>query len=303
MQELDATILIVDDDHLDRQLLSAYLSSPSYALEFARDGVEAMTLLDREPVPYDVVLLDRIMPRMNGMEVLKRIKGDPRLRTLPVIMQTAAASPHEVLEGIRAGAYYYLSKPYSAQTILAVIGTAVHDYAEYKELQQKVRRGVECLTLLQEATLSIRTVRQARDVAAVFVNTCPEPEAVVIGLTELLVNAIEHGNLGITYEEKSALNARGGWDAEVQRRLDLPENAGKRVELRMERTADELRFTIRDQGPGFDWQKYLDIHPQRAFDNHGRGIAIARAMSFDHLEYRGNGNEVVAAVKLKPRSS
>jgi hypothetical protein len=66
----------------------------------------------------------------------------------------------------------------------------------------------------------------------------------------------------------------------------------------MERSADEVRFTIRDEGKGFDWKKYLEVQPQRAFDNHGRGIAIARAMSFCSVEYRGSGNEVVAVVRL-----
>lgn len=298
----DASILIVDDNHLDRELLAAFLATgeASYGLDFARDGVEAMALLEHEPLKYDVVLLDRSMPRMNGFEVLTRIKQDARLRTLPVIMQTAAGAPEEVLEGIRAGAYYYVIKPYDARTILAVVGTAVHDYAEYKELQHQVRRGVECLTLVRDLTLFIRTVEQARETAAVLVNACPDPEAVVIGLTELLVNAVEHGNLGITYEEKTALNAAGRWEAEVERRLALPEHAEKRVELRMERTAEELRFTIRDQGRGFDWQKYLEVHPQRAFDNHGRGIAIARAFSFSRVEYRGNGSEVMATVELQP---
>lgn len=301
--EDDARILIVDDNALDRKLLEAYLAPNGYALDFARDGVEAMALLERDPLPYDVVLLDRSMPRMGGMEVLTSIKSTPRLRMLPVIMQTAMAAPSEVIEGIRAGAFYYLTKPYDAQTLTAVVATAERDYAEYKDLQQRVRRGAECLTLMQEATLHIRTIEQARDTAAVIVNACPDPSTAVIGLTELLVNAVEHGNLGITYEEKSSLNASGEWDSEVRRRLTLPENATKRVELRIERTSDELRFTIRDDGPGFPWQKYIEIDARRAFDNHGRGIAIARAMSFDRLEYRGNGNEVVASVRLKNPTS
>lgn len=296
MQDRDANVLIVDDNQLDRTLLATYLGDADYVLHFAEDGVEAMALLEREPLDFDAVLLDRSMPRMGGMEVLARIKNDPRLRMLPVIMQTAAAQLAEMLEGIRAGAYYYLTKPYDAQTVLAIVGAATRDYEQYKSLQQAVRRGTECLTLTQSATFAIQSVEQARDVAAVIVNACPDPEKIVVGLTELLVNAVEHGNLGITYEEKSALNASGAWDAEVRRRLALPEHAHKRVELQLERTPGELRFTIRDQGSGFDYRRYLDVQPQRAFDNHGRGIAIARALSFDRLEYRGNGSEVVAVV-------
>lgn len=296
----DATILIVDDNTADQQLLSACLTPLGYALRFAGDGVEALEVLEREPFAVDVVLLDRQMPRMGGIEVLTRIKSDPNLRTLPVIMQTAASARSEILEGIRAGAYYYLTKPYDRETLETIVDTAARDFSEYKRLRKQLARGLGCLTLMHSATLSLRTLDHARDTAAVFANACPDPEAAVIGLTELLVNAIEHGNLGITYEEKTALNASGTWEAEVVRRLALPENEGKSVELLVERDDTALRFTIRDQGPGFPWNNFLEIDPKRAFDNHGRGIAISRAMSFDSIEYRGNGSEVVATVRLDP---
>ena len=139
-------------------------------------------------------------------------------------------------------------------------------------------------------------MEEARDLGALLANTCPDPPATVIGLTELLVNAVEHGNLGITYEDKSKLYATGGWSDEVHRRLALPENASKRAEISFERADGQLRFTIRDQGRGFDWQTYLQIDPLRAFDTHGRGIAMANRLSFSVIEYRGCGNEVVGTV-------
>jgi len=112
-----------------------------------------------------------------------------------------------------------------------------------------------------------------------------------------MVNAVEHGNLGITYEEKSALLEAGGWLAEVERRLTLPEHRGKRVDVRVLRCDDELRFTICDRGNGFEWSRYLDIDPRRAFDRHGRGILMARHVSFSSIEFRGTGSEVVASVR------
>lgn len=294
----EARILIVDDNVLDQKLLSACLGPLGYSLEFASDGVEALEALHDGPLRYDVVLLDRAMPRKGGMEVLGEIKRDHQLRMLPVIMHTAASDRQEILEGIRAGAYYYLTKPYDRETLVTVIETAARDFGEYKRLQKQVARGLGCLTLIRHAVLHVRTVNDARDTAAVLANTCPDPSSAVIGLTELIVNGIEHGNLGISYEEKTQLNADGTWEQEVARRLALPENAGKYVELLLDRSPGELRFTIRDQGPGFDWKTYLTVDPRRAFDNHGRGIAISCAMSFDSVEYRGTGNEVVATVKL-----
>ena len=295
----DATILIVDDNSADQQLLNACLAAEGYDLRFASDGVEALEALHSDPLSFDVVLLDRSMPRKGGMEVLAEIKHDRVLRTLPVIMQSAAAERAEILEGIRAGAYYYLTKPYDRETLLTVVETAARDFAAYKRLQQQLARGVGCLRLLQTATLMIHTVEQARDTASVLANACPDPESAVIGLTELLVNGIEHGNLGITYEEKSELNANGAWETEVRRRMQLPENSGKCVVLRLDRGPSEVRFTIRDEGPGFTWSRFLEIDPKRAFDTHGRGIAISRAMSFDSIEYHGSGNEVVATVRLR----
>lgn len=294
----DTRILIVDDSTLDQRLLSEYLGRRGYKIECASDGLEALEKLQADALRYDLVLLDRQMPRMGGMEVLANIKRDPRLRTLPVILQTAAASRQEIMEGFAAGAYYYLPKPYDVDVLMTVVASAARDFGEYKRLQEQLARGLQCLTLIRSAVISIRTVEEARNVASVVANACPSPYTAVIGLTELLVNGVEHGNLGITYEDKTALNADGSWEEEVNRRLALPENAGKRVELRLDRKADELRFTIRDEGPGFLWNGYLTVDPKRAFDNHGRGIAIARSMSFDSVEYRGTGNEVVATVKL-----
>jgi anti-sigma regulatory factor (Ser/Thr protein kinase) len=119
-------------------------------------------------------------------------------------------------------------------------------------------------------------------------------ERLAIGLIELFLNAVEHGNLGIGYKEKSVLNLNGTWDVEIERRMALPENASKVVEVEFQRVQKEIRFRIRDQGQGFDWESYLQFSPERAFDSHGRGIALARNLSFSRLEYQGSGNEVIA---------
>src|SRR6185369_508078 len=79
-------VLVVEDNVFDQQLLQEYLSSRGYQTEFAHDGMEALPKLEADPMRYDVVLTDRIMPHMNGLELLGRIKENPRLRTIPVIL-------------------------------------------------------------------------------------------------------------------------------------------------------------------------------------------------------------------------
>jgi DNA-binding response OmpR family regulator len=292
-----AHVLIVEDNDADRALLEAHLSHDGFETEFAVDGLEAWDVLDHHPDRFDLVLLDRTMPRMDGMQLLQRIKSDHRFLILPVIFQSALVGREEVIEGIRAGAYYYLPKPYDSEMLLSVVRTAAADRAAAKDLQHRVRRGMQVLQLLDEAHFTYRTIEEARGLAAVLANACPDAESTVIGLTELLVNAVEHGNLGITYDEKSELLNEGRWMNEVERRLTLPENRGKRVDVRFLRGDDELRFIICDRGNGFDWTRYLDIDPRRAFDRHGRGILMARHVSFSAIEYRGCGNEVMASVR------
>jgi len=292
-----AHVLIVEDNDADRALLEVHLGNDGFDTDSAADGVDGWAMLDADPDRYDLVLLDRTMPRMDGMALLRKIKSDHRFLILPVIFQSALASREEVIEGIKAGAYYYLTKPYDAEMLLSVVRTAAADSAAARDLQNRVKRGMQVLQLLEEAHFTYRTIEEARGLAAVLARACPDAEATVIGLTELLVNAVEHGNLGITYDDKSELLANGAWMDEVARRLELPENRAKRVDVEFSRGDDELRFTIRDRGNGFEWTRYLEIDPRRAFDRHGRGIIMARHVSFSSIEYRGAGNEVVATVR------
>ncbi len=129
-------------------------------------------------------------------------------------------------------------------------------------------------------------------------NCCPGPETVGAGLLELLVNAIEHGNLGITYEQKARLIAENRWQGEVERRLMAEENSGKFAELVYEVHDKVIEIRIKDAGEGFDWSDYLEISPRRATHTHGRGIATAKALSFSSLTYIGCGNEVLCTIVL-----
>jgi hypothetical protein len=122
----------------------------------------------------------------------------------------------------------------------------------------------------------------------------------VTGLLELLLNAVEHGNLGITYDEKSHLLDLGQLDEEIARRLQEPAYAGRCAVATFIRHGEDLYLSVIDEGSGFDWRPFLHLDPQRAFDTHGRGIATAKMVSFDSLEYHGTGNHVETVVHLHP---
>lgn len=288
-------LLIVDDEPLNLEILAEYFEGQGYQLTMAPNGYAAWDILCRHP-EFDLVLLDRMMPGMDGVELLRRMKATPVLSNIPVIMQTAASSPEQVREGLLAGALYYLTKPYERDSLLSIVRAAIADGRTRKDLQQQLHKNISALRLLTGARFSLASLEDVSSLAAFLAQACPHPETAVLGISELLVNAIEHGNLGISYAEKSELTRAGTWHEEVLRRQALPENRDKRVEVEFVRDQVSTRIIIRDQGQGFDWQRYLDFDPGRAFDPNGRGIALARLGSFRELEFVGQGNMVVATL-------
>ena len=297
MTELTPTLLLVDDEPFNIEILIEYLEHSGYLFDTAEDGTRAWEKLQADPERYDVVLLDRMMDGMSGMEVLARMKQHPVLCSVPVILQTALAAREQVLEGLRAGAYHYLIKPFDQDMLLSVAATAVEDRMRFRQVQEASIAAGRTLALMHSATFCFKTVREARDLAGVLANACPDPNRAVIGLAELLLNAVEHGNLGIDYEEKGRLRDAGCWDEEIDRRLADPVYAKREVKVEFSRQSDVVRIRISDEGKGFAWQEYLDMDPTRLLHSHGRGIAMSRLMSFDTVEYRGRGNEVEVTIK------
>jgi CheY-like chemotaxis protein/anti-sigma regulatory factor (Ser/Thr protein kinase) len=291
-------LLVVDDDAFSLDVIAEHLKDQSHELIFAEDGQQAWQQLTGAPNRFDAVILDRIMPVMNGMEVLQRCKADPLLKHLPVIMQTAANSPDDVTQGLAAGAWYYLSKPYSGDALRQIVAAALADRRSQNDLVRLSEEIQALLSMTASATYQFRTQDAGRRLASIVAHLCADESMVAMGLTELMLNAVEHGNLGISYADKSRLIREGLLIEEIERRLDDPDLKNRWAELEYRRESDCLRFTIRDQGKGFDWLNYLDMDPARAFDAHGRGIAMARQLAFSSIEYQGCGNEVV--VKAMP---
>jgi DNA-binding response OmpR family regulator len=292
-----ATILIVDDEPINLDIIRAHLENDNYELLMASNGHEAWSMLEAAPARFDVIILDRMMPGMDGMQLLSNIKDNDFLEHVPVVMQTAKAESRDIVEGINAGAYYYLTKPYEGDVLKTIVRSAVNDRLHEKSLHESLLEGRQIFDLMTFGRFKIHNLHECNLVASQVAHLCPAPHRVVTGISELLINALEHGNLKIGYEEKSNLMRRGMWQIEVDRRLNASENIGGFIELEFQVAADTVQIRIRDQGPGFDWTPYMDFDPDRAFDPHGRGIAVARLSSFDDLEYIGVGNEVVATVK------
>ena len=289
-------VLAVDDEPINLDIIVEILDQPEFHVQIATSGDAAWEMLAHEP--YDLVILDRMMPGLDGLSLLRKIKSDRAHRRLPVIMQTAASAPEQVCEGIEAGAYYYLTKPYEPKTLLAVVRSATETIAAGRETAADFHKRTRVIEMVRKGEFRFRTLEDAAALADGLAALCPDPLAARTAIAELFINAVEHGNLGIGYAEKSRLCLCNEWHAEVSRRLADPRWRDRYAELAFERDEDSLRLLITDQGDGFDFGGFLDIDPGRVFDPNGRGIALANRTGVLQMEYRGRGNVIEVRIEL-----
>jgi two-component system, OmpR family, alkaline phosphatase synthesis response regulator PhoP len=113
------SILVVDDDPKIVRVVEINLTQAGYQVRTAADGEEALAAATQERP--DLVLLDVMMPRLDGFDTLKRLKADPALTDIPVVMLTARAQDEDVFEGYGTGAQWYLTKPFEPEELRQVV--------------------------------------------------------------------------------------------------------------------------------------------------------------------------------------
>ena len=118
-----AKILVAEDDKQIGDMIAFKLTNGGHQVIRAADGEQAVILAGRE-LP-DLILLDAMMPGLSGFEVLRRLKSDPALRAVPVIMVTAKGHERDVLSGLRGGAVDYVVKPFSLKELAARVDLAL----------------------------------------------------------------------------------------------------------------------------------------------------------------------------------
>ena len=118
-----ARVLVVDDVAANRELLGRRLERLGYFVSYAEDGLRAMAAVRAEP--FDLVLLDIMMPGMDGIQVLEAVKADPELRGIPVVMISAVDDVTDVARCIELGAEDYLFKPFDPVLLRARVGACL----------------------------------------------------------------------------------------------------------------------------------------------------------------------------------
>jgi len=289
-------ILIADDQPLLRNMLVKVMRESGLEPIEAENGEKAIELF-RTFHPA-VVLSDIMMPKMDGLTLLREIKKiDMRAA---VILMTGHGNEEILLKALRGGAANYFKKPFNVQEIVEVIKNLLqhqleidlsHLYSPFlvRERKSFIFKTVEAdiFPIIHQITLQLQNIIGNAELLNAKV-----------GIEEMLKNAIEHGNLGITTEEKHQAIARGQFGELLKQRLNSGGNADKRIFVNAEITADHFIVTIQDEGAGFDWRGLPALEPESLLRYAGRGIFLTR-IYFDEVLYNQRGNGVTLIKKRK----
>ncbi|MFT3789261.1 MAG: response regulator transcription factor [Tepidisphaeraceae bacterium] len=132
-------VLVVDDERDLTELVAINLQRNGYDVLLAYDGAEALDLAERESP--DLILLDLMMPKLDGTEVTRRLKGDPRTAGIPIIMLTAKGEETDIVVGLTLGADDYVTKPFSVKVLMARVASVLRRSDTPPETADVLRAG------------------------------------------------------------------------------------------------------------------------------------------------------------------
>jgi len=300
LPERKMRVLIVEDDEASRQFMTTLVRDEGYEVEDAANGADGLKAF--ESFKPDLVFSDISMPVMDGLQMLEKIRKQSN--DAIVVMTTAFGTAEYTLKALRLRANDFLVKPVLPQDVVA-------NLKKYQDVfaTRSVERQVFGMILHRELTLQLGN--QPTIVSRVVDRLMQETEGrippserlnVHLGLLEIIMNAIEHGNLGITYHEKSeALESSSEvWPNLVKQRMNEQPYCDRSVLIQFQMDGECCEWTITDEGEGFNWKEVPDPNdPENLLAANGRGIMLAR-LNFDELAYLGNGNQVVLRKNLPP---
>lgn len=296
-------LLIAEDCNGSGSPLHALLRGQSgFCIATAANGSEALENFRSNPP--DVVLCDMRLPDLTGPELLRLVRDvDPGAK---FILMSPLEEADDAINAVRSGALDFIHKPPDLPSVLASVNRAFLCIEEVR-LQQSVvlYRSEEHTTFqipnrIELLPHVVFELTRGLDRDPHFGPL--ELEGIRASLHEAILNAIEHGNLGIDYEEKGALIVSPkAWRKEIERRAHDPALIDRMVRIQYHNTPDSVSFTVSDEGEGFNLDDVPD--PTKNVQSlHGRGILITR-IHMDEVAYNDAGNEVTLVKRKRPDAS
>ncbi|MCD6327609.1 response regulator [bacterium] len=284
-------VLVVDDEESVRAVLSRFLTKQGISFECADSGENAIQCLQMED--FDFVITDLMMPDIDGLELLRRIKT--KNHKMPVAIITGFGTLEIAVEALRSGAVDFIKKPFDFKHISQLLAK-VFDRQERETSQQKAISHITSAALILPNDISV--LESAGTIASAALEGLPEYNGVCLAIIESLTNAMEHGNLEITHEEKDEAISNGNFHEIERSRRDNPKLGQRKIFLRFSLTGETFTCVIRDEGNGFDWKNLPDPRtPENIFNASGRGVLLIRCY-MDDVSWNEKGNEITMTKKL-----
>ncbi len=282
-------VLVVDDQEALRTLLARLLEREGFDPIQAENGAQAVEMYKSES-PL-VVVSDIMMPKMDGLALLNEIRRIDRNAT--VILMTGQGNEDVLLKALRGGATNFFKKPFNVRELIEEIRKVVEFRLEaarsslfspllVEETKTFVlpRADSPFFPVINQITLQLPCILPAEDILNLK-----------IGIEEVITNAIEHGNLGITYEAKAKAISEGRLADLIAEKGRESDEAGRCVRISSRLAPDHFEITIRDDGRGFDWKNLPAVEPENLLAFNGRGIFLTK-IYFDEVSFNNSGNEV-----------
>jgi CheY-like chemotaxis protein/anti-sigma regulatory factor (Ser/Thr protein kinase) len=285
------TVLVVDDSAMDRHLAGAIVQKMTgWQATFASNGSEALASLEgRLP---DVVLTDMLMPEMDGLQLVQAIRGKYPL--VPVILMTAHGSEDIAIQALQKGAASYVPKKSLARDLAETLESVLASSKNKMQEQRLLARMdlFETRFVLENDTSLIPPLvgHLEEDLSRLKLT---EPGGLVllgVALHEALTNAILHGNLELSSALRES-DEKEYYRLSVERRSQPP-YSDRRVHVAARFTRNELAFTVRDEGNGFDPNTLPDpTDPSNLGKVSGRGLLLIQTF-MDSVRHNDIGNEI-----------
>jgi len=237
-------------------------------------------------------LIDTTVPEASFSECFKYV--DPVFRDAggPVIAVADSEGESDQAELWVKGATKIVDARSGRRALRLALSLEVEEFARICTLRGELKKCSSTLGTFVQGQFQFKTRREAQNLAMQLSVASPDPMPIAIGLTELFINGVEHGCLGIGHDEKGRLIEEGKLAAEIEHRRTLQEFCDRTVRVEFRREPNKLHFVINDDGEGFNYQAYLTDSEGHG-KKHGRGITMANSC-FGELIYKGNGSEVHA---------
>jgi CheY-like chemotaxis protein len=231
------TILLVDDERMNLKILETILRRGGYQFLEAESGEEALKLLERENV--DLILLDLMMPGMDGFQTLERIKQNPSTTFVPVIIASALKDSIDIEKGLELGANDYFTKPLSDDDRRFRLPLKVRNLMKMKKMQDELANLNYELRKTQEKLIEKEKESAVVEMAGAASHELNQPLTAILGNLQLVMTKLPEGD-PLTEKLNKVLN-------QVERMVEIVKKIGQITRYRTKQYAENVKIVDIDK--------------------------------------------------------